>query len=270
MTGRWAACPGRWLSGDAWWTVWCNNTVSFLFSDVKSKIQLYVGSSCVIQIFPDIFDTDHSIIISTCCNERFRNKFIFCRHQIAESHHRPQKCLIWATTARNYAYMRVMVRKWCLLTSRTVLTEWQPILTHVVSIFTVQVGHAEMSLGALRWNKLTKILLITKLSVIVSLPVTLIMTVLHCLWLHAGVMNNQITKQKLLTSRRIRAARGRRAAMVQDWTTYSNWLHVVNFESNSSNAIWQYLLHQGGEQYDPACLNIQLVRTDYASYTGVP
>ena len=47
-----------------------------------------------------------------------------------------------------------MARIWCHLTTRTVLIEWQPILIRVVSVFTVRVRYAEMSLNAQKLNKL--------------------------------------------------------------------------------------------------------------------
>ena len=54
-------------------------------------------------------------------------------------------------------------------------------------------------------SKLINFLLLTKLLVTVSLPVTWITTVLHCLRLHVGSLNSRITNQKLLTTKRIRA-----------------------------------------------------------------
>ena len=59
-----------------------------------------------------------------------------------------------ATTARNYTYLRAMARLWCHLTTRTVLIEWQPILIPVVSVSTVRVRYAKMSLNEQRRNKL--------------------------------------------------------------------------------------------------------------------
>ena len=59
-----------------------------------------------------------------------------------------------ATAARNYTYLRAMARIWCHLTTRTVLIEWQPILTRVVSVSTVRVRCAEMSLNARKRNRL--------------------------------------------------------------------------------------------------------------------
>ena len=58
------------------------------------------------------------------------------------------------TTARNYTYLRAMARIRCHLTTRTVLTEWQPILTRVVSVSTVRVKYAEMSPQCSKRNRL--------------------------------------------------------------------------------------------------------------------
>ena len=51
-------------------------------------------------------------------------------------------------------YSCVMARIWCHLTTRTVLIEWQPILTRVVYVSTVRVRYAVMSLNAQRRNRL--------------------------------------------------------------------------------------------------------------------
>ena len=59
-----------------------------------------------------------------------------------------------ATTARNDTYLRAMARIWCHLTTRTVLIEWQTILTRVVSVSIIRVRYAEMSLNAQRRNRL--------------------------------------------------------------------------------------------------------------------
>ena len=59
-----------------------------------------------------------------------------------------------AMTTRNDTYLRAMARIWCHPTTRTVLIEWQTILTRVVSVFTVRVRYAEMSLNAQRRNRL--------------------------------------------------------------------------------------------------------------------
>ena len=42
---------------------------------------------------------------------------------------RPLRGRPWPTTARNNTYLRVMVSRWCHLTTSTILKEWQPILT---------------------------------------------------------------------------------------------------------------------------------------------
>ena len=57
-----------------------------------------------------------------------------------------------ATTTRKYTYPRAMARIWCHLTTTTVLIEWQPILIRVVSVSTVRVRYAEMSLNVQRRN----------------------------------------------------------------------------------------------------------------------
>ena len=56
--------------------------------------------------------------------------------------------------------------------------------------FPVRAGYLEMSFNAQRRNKLIKFLLVTKLSLTESFPVTLITTVLHCRGLHAGGLND--------------------------------------------------------------------------------
>ena len=58
-----------------------------------------------------------------------------------------------------------MARIWCHLTTRAVLIEWQPILIRVVSVSTVRVGYAEMSLNlnAQRRNKVSIYTLVCRL-----------------------------------------------------------------------------------------------------------
>ena len=167
-----------------------------------------------------------------------------------------------------------MVPRFCHLTTSTVLTERQSILTRVVYVSTVWAEYAEMSLNVQRLNKLIKFLLVTNHSVTVSLPVTLITTVSHYCGVHAGGLNDQITKQNLLTKRRIMAARGWWAAKVQGWTAYRNWWHVV--VCNKSR-VKPFIYHmtafiwcQEGGQSGPACSKPQLAGTDNALCTGVP
>ena len=67
---------------------------------------------------------------------------------------RPRPGRPWATTARNDTYLRAMARIWCHLTTRTVLIEWQTILTRVLAVSTVWVRYAVMSLNAQRRNRM--------------------------------------------------------------------------------------------------------------------
>ena len=59
-----------------------------------------------------------------------------------------------ATNASNYTHLRAITRIWCHLTTRTVLIEWQTILTRVVFVSTDRASYAEMSLNSQRRNKL--------------------------------------------------------------------------------------------------------------------
>ena len=59
-----------------------------------------------------------------------------------------------STTARKYTYLRALAWKWCHLTTWTVLTEWQINLIRVVSVSTVRVRYAEMSLSSQRRTRL--------------------------------------------------------------------------------------------------------------------
>ena len=91
------------------------------------------------------------------------------------------------------------------------------------------------------------------------LSMMLITTFLLCFRLHAGGLNGRIAKRKPLTNRRIRAARRRWAARVQDWAVDRNWWHVVFsdefrvtlFKCDGRTIVWR----QEGERYVPACLN---------------
>ena len=127
-----------------------------------------------------------------------------------------------------------MVRRWCHRTTRTVLTEWQPTLTRVVTFPLFGPGtNAEMSRNAQRQNKLIKFLLITKLSATVSLPVNSMMTMFHYLGLYTGGLNDQLFKPKLLTNRSIRSARG-------TWAAGSRaGLHTgIRSSDNDSTGVW--------------------------------
>ena len=107
------------------------------------------STPCIIVVYPRAkypadFITNPSKVSRT--NRRYQQR----RFQFG----RPRPGRPRATTAGNYTYLRAMARIWCHLTTRTVIIEWQPILILVVSVSTVRVGYAEMSLNAQRRNKL--------------------------------------------------------------------------------------------------------------------
>ena len=182
------------------------------------------------------------------CNQRTVRRTIRRYQQRKSILHRPRTGRPRATTPRNDAYLRATVRR-RHVTARTVLAEWQTTLNHVVSVSTVRRRYVMMSRIAQRQNEPLQSPFIIKL----------LMTLSHqrCT---CGV-NGRIAKRKPLTNRRIRAARRRWAARVQDWTVDRNWRHVVFsdefhvtlFECDCKTIVWW----QGGERYDPACLNPQ-------------
>ena len=131
-------------------------------------------------------------------------------------------------------------------------------------VSTVRTRYAEMSLKGQRRNKLIEFLVITKLSVTVSLPVILVTMVFHCIGLHAGGLNHQITKREFLTNKSIRSARGWWAARPQGWTAHNNWWHVIFC---SKFCVTPYKCHvttvsvrQEEDQCGPACLDPQIRR----------
>ena len=192
------------------------------------------------------------------CNESTMGRTIR-RNQQSRSHlDHPQTGHPRATTARNDAYLRAIVRRRRHVTARTVLAEWQPALNRVVSVSTVWRRYVVMSEIAQRQNEPLQSPIIIKLLMTLSPSTMLITMFLLCFGLHAGGLNGRIAKRKPLTSRRIRAARRRWAAGVQDWTLDRNWRHVVSsdefrvtlFKCDDRTIVWR----QEGERYAPACL----------------
>ena len=100
------------------------------------------------------------------------------RYQQSKSHNdRPRTGRLRATTARNYAYLRAIVRRRRHVTARTVLAaEWQPPLNRVVSVSIFRRRYVVMSKIAQRQNEPLHFPIIIKVLMTLSLSTMLITT----------------------------------------------------------------------------------------------